>query len=70
MLQLTINGSSPVNTTVPASTTMVDIFNIFPSVIKKRHTLYSLRVAAINSVGIGAFSDSASVGKLFVRGIL
>jgi len=66
MLQLTINGSLPVNTTVPSSTTTVDIFNTFQSVTKERHTTYSLRVAAINSAGIGSFSDSVSVGKLSI----
>ena len=66
MLQLTINGSSPVNTTVPSSTTTVDIFNTFQSVAKEKYTLYSLRVAAINSAGISSFSDSVSVGKLSI----
>jgi len=72
ILQLTINGSSPVNTTVPPSITSVDIFNTFQSIVKEKYTIYSLRIAAINRIGIGSFSDSVSVGKssIYVTGVI
>ena len=59
-LALYINETLEATTNVSADTTMVDIFSVFaPSMVdRERYTNYSLRVAAINSAGMGEFSES------------
>ena len=59
-LMLYVNGSLQATTNVSADATMVDIFSVFGAnmVDRERYTNYSLRVAAINSAGIGGFSES------------
>ena len=62
LLAVTVNGSSPFNTTVPASNTSVNIFKVFPNIIQRRFTTYSLRVASVNDFGRSYFTDPVSIG--------
>jgi len=59
-LTLYVNGSLQATTNVLSDTTMVDIFSVFApnSVDRERYTNYLLKVAAINSAGMGGFSES------------
>lgn len=60
---VTVNASLSFNTTVPTGTTSVNIFETFPNVSRRRHTIYSLRVAAISNTGQSYFTDPVSIGK-------
>ena len=67
LLAVTVNGSSLPNfNTVPASNTSVSIFEVFPNIIQRRYTMYSLRVASISGVGQSRLTDSVSIGKMHV----
>ena len=68
VLEVTVNESLQVFTTfVPANTTMVDVFSSSPNNTRReRYTNYSLRVAAMNSVGRGEFTESLSIGELYI----
>ena len=63
LLVVTVNGTASFNTTVPASTTSVNIFEIFPSITQRRYTTYSLSVASNNSIGQSYFTNPVSIGK-------
>ena len=63
LLVVTVNGTASFNTTVPASTTSVNIFETFPNISQRRYTTYSLYVASISSVGTSYFTDPVSIGK-------
>ena len=62
-LVVTVNGTSSFNTTVPASTTSVNIFETFPNISQRQYTTYSLRVASIGSIGQSNLTDPVSIGK-------
>jgi len=62
-LTLYINESLQVTTNVSADTTVVDIYSVF-GVNIERYTNYSLRIAAINSAGMGEFNKSDVLGEL------
>ena len=68
VLEVTVNESLLVITTfVPANTTMVDVFSSGPNnTTRKRYTNYSFRVAAMNSVGQGEFTEPLSIGEYIV----
>ena len=63
VLVVAVNGTSSSNTTVPASTNSVNIFETFPNISQRRYTTYSLHVASISSTGQSNFTDSVSIGK-------
>ena len=63
LLVVTVNGTASFNTTVPASTTSVNIFEIFPNISQRRYTTYSLSVASISSTGQSYLTDPVSIGK-------
>ena len=63
LLVVMVNGSLSFNTTVPANTTSVNIFETFPNISQRRYTTYSLRVASIGSAGQSNLTDPVSVGK-------
>ena len=65
LLQVTVNGSSSFNTTVPANTTSASIFEVFPNIVQRRYTTYSLRVASISDVGQSYFTDPVSIGSKY-----
>ena len=62
LLVVTVNESSSFNTTVPANTTSVNIFETFPNISRRRYTLYSLHVAAVDSAGLSYFTNIVSMG--------
>ena len=63
LLAVTVNGSSSLNTTMPANTTSASIFEVFPNIVQRRYTTYSLRVASIDDVGQSYFTDPVSIGS-------
>ena len=63
LLVVAVNGSASFNTTVPASTTSVNIFETFPNISQRRYTTYSLSVASISSIGRSYRTEPVSIGK-------
>ena len=63
LLVVAVNGTTSSNTTVPASTSSVNIFEAFPNISQRRYLTYSLRVASISSTGQSNFTDSISIGE-------
>ena len=64
LLIVTVNGTASFNTTVPASTTSVNIFETFPNISQRRYTTYSLSVASISSIGRSYRTEPVSIGKI------
>ena len=64
LLHVTVNGSAFNFNIVPANITSVSIFEVFPNIIQRRYTTYSLRVASIGNAGQSSFTEPVSIGKM------
>ena len=68
LLVVAVNGTSSSNTTVPASTNSVNIFEALPNISQKKYTTYSLRVASVSNTGQSYLTNPVSVGKITAAG--